>query len=170
MNTLIAYHNNAQIKADILAQLQRHFDADELVKGRYWEGGKGCAVGCTIYSGNHMEYQPRFGIPAAIARLEDRIFEGLPNDEAKLWPLRLMAAIQPGQDLSRVGWWFLHWLLTDATINPGIAHPLVKDAVAQCAEVVCNLAKGNPLDASAAWSAAWSAKCAATWVSLAAGR
>lgn len=33
---LVAYHNNPSIKADILAQLQRHHAADELVKGQYW--------------------------------------------------------------------------------------------------------------------------------------
>jgi hypothetical protein len=162
---LIAYHNQQSAKDAILAQLNLHRDADQIIKGKYWQDGKGCAVGCTIHSGNHIEYEPRFGIPVMLARFEDRIFEGLPNGKAKDWPIRFMSAIKPGQDLSLVGWKFLHWLLTDEKINPGIMHPLVKDAVAQCAEVVCNLAKGNPFDASAArsaesaaWSASWSAE------------
>jgi hypothetical protein len=50
---MLAYHSDPTIKTNILAQLQRHHDEDHLVKGQYWQNGKGCAVGCTIYSGNH---------------------------------------------------------------------------------------------------------------------
>lgn len=155
--------------------MAKHRDNDELVKGQYWEGGKGCAIGCTIYSGRHEEYETRFGIPQMLAHLEDRIFEGLPNAKAKEWPIRFMSAIEPGADLSRVGWQFLHWLLTDETVNPGIAHPLVRDSVKQCADVLVPLTKGEPVDRAAAlraliavrnaarsteYSAAWSAESA----------
>ena len=115
-----------------------------------------------------------FGIPVMLAHLEDRIFEGLANAEAKAWPERFMGAITPGADLSRVGWQFLHWILTDEEVNPGINHPLVRDAVKACAAVMGSLAEGVPLKkaaksaASAAWSAersaasaAWSAASAA---------
>lgn len=155
--TLVAYHGREADKLNILSQLTKHRDADELVKGKYWENGKGCAVGCTIYSGNHAEYEHRFGIPQMLAQLEDCIFEGLPNERAKEWPIVFMSAIRPGADLSRVGWQFLHWLLTDETVNPGINHPLVKDAVRQCADVLIPLTKGERIDQSAAWSAAASA-------------
>ena len=96
---MIAYHNDMANKVAILAQLNAHARADELVKGRYWENGKGCAVGCTIHSSDHAEYETRFGIPQMLARLEDRIFEGLPNGKAKEWPIRFMSAIRPGADL-----------------------------------------------------------------------
>ena len=147
---MIAYHNDTKIKADILSQLQEHAAADQIVKGQYWQDGKGCAVGCTIHSSDHMEYEARFGIPVMLARLEDCIFEGLPNDAAKTWPVRFMSAIEPGIDLSTVGWKFLHWLLTDETINPGIADPLVKDAVKQCADVLVPLTMGQSVDQYAA--------------------
>ena len=180
---MIAYHNKPEIKAAILAQLQAHHDADELVKGQYWQNGKGCAVGCTIHGRNHADYEILFGIPQILAQLEDRIFEGLPNEKAMEWPLRFMRAINPGHDLSLIGWKFLHWILTDEIVNPGINHPLVKDVVAQTAQVICAIAKGEPLNESAArdvasaargvasaargaesgaaWSAAWSAESAA---------
>ncbi len=157
---LVAYHNRQEEKDAILAQLAAHRRADELVKGQYWEGGKGCAVGCTIHSGNHMEYERRFGIPVMLARLEDRVFEGLPNEHAQMWPERFMGAIAPGADLSLVGWKFLWWLLTDVEVNPGIAHPTVAEAVKACADAIYPLTKGDPFDQSAAWSAAraaWSA-------------
>ena len=162
--TLIAYHNDPSIKTAILKQLKAHAKADEIIKGVYWEGGKGCAVGCTIHSDDHTEYETRFGIPQMLAKLEDCIFEGLPNRKAKAWPIRFMSAIKPGQDLSLVGWKFLHWLLTDKKVNPGIDHPLVRDAIKQCADVLVPLTKGETISQSAARSAenaAWSAANAA---------
>jgi hypothetical protein len=159
--TLIAYHNKPEIKSNIINQLIAHSEADEIVKGKYWEDGKGCAVGCTIHSSDHMEYETRFGIPVMLARLEDCIFEGLPNGTAKAWPIRFMASIEPGKDLSLVGWKFLHWILTDETINPGITHPLVKDAVAQAAQVICALSKGEPFNESAESAARSAARRAA---------
>ena len=158
---LIAYKNNPEVKAKVLAQLEAHRAADQIVKGQYWEHGKGCAVGCTVHSDDHMAYERRFGIPVMLARLEDCIFEGLPNERALDWPLQFMAAIKPGQDLSLVGWKFQHWLLTDEKVNPGINHPLVCEAVKACADVLAPLIKGNPVDGSAARSAAESARSAA---------
>ncbi len=146
---MIAFHNSRKDKSAILSQLRAHAKADEIVKGKYWQGGKGCAVGCTIHSDDHAEYEVRFGIPIMLASLEDRIFEGLPNTEAQKWPIQFMSAITPGADLSRVGWQFLHWLLTDEKVNPGIEHPLVADAVKKCADVLIPLTKGN----NAAYSA-----------------
>ena len=161
MTNLTAYHNNQANKDAIIGQLKLHCDADEIIKGQYWEDGKGCAVGCTIHSDNHAEYEARFGIPEMLARLEDVIFEGLPNDAAKAWPIRFMSAIEPGADLSTIGWKFLHWLLTDEKANPGINDPIVKDAIKQCADVLVPLTKGLSVDASAAWSAASAARSAA---------
>jgi hypothetical protein len=158
---MIAYRNDPSIKDAILKQLEMHRLADEIVKGVYWEDGKGCAVGCTIHSDNHMEYEARFGIPVMLARLEDRIFEGLPNADAMIWPKRFMSAVRPGSDMSRVGWKFQHWLLTDKNVNPGIDHPLVKAEVAECARIVGLLCDGFSVDQSAARSAERSAESAA---------
>lgn len=167
---MIAYHGDESIKLNILGQLARHRAADEIVKGKYWENGKGCAVGCTLHSANHADYEARFGIPRMLARLEDCIFEGLPNGDAKAWPERFMSAVKPGADLSRVGWQFLHWLLTTESVNPGINHPLVKDAVRQCADVIAQLAKGEKqAEGSAARSAAYSARLAYSVADSAAG-
>ena len=108
-----AFHNDEKIKAKYITRLKAHYDADEIVKGVYWEHGKGCAVGCTIHSSSHAAYETELGIPAALARLEDSIFEGLPNADAKEFPLRFLNAINVGADLSLVTDKFLHWLLVD---------------------------------------------------------
>jgi hypothetical protein len=158
---MLAFVNTTVTKPQILRQLRAHAKADAIEKGYYWNDGKGCAVGCTIHSSNHLEYESRFGIPQMLAHLEDTIFEGLSDGEAKKWPVRFIAAVQPGSDLSLVGWRFLRWLLTDRQINPGIEHPLVRDAIMRCADILVPLTQGQGFDSSAARSAAWSAESAA---------
>jgi hypothetical protein len=110
---MLAFTGTRFAHDEILAIMRAHAAADELVKGQYWQGGKGCAVGCMVKSWNHSLYEPMFGIPAIIAGLEDAIFEGLPNDEAKSWPIQFLEAIKPGSDLSKVAPKFFVWLLTD---------------------------------------------------------
>jgi hypothetical protein len=162
---LIAYHGRESDKAAILAELARHREADRLVQGYgYWSDGKGCAVGCTLQSDDHMLYESRFGIPVAIALLEDAIFEGLPVDLARQWPERLMSSIRVGADLSRILWKLLHWILTTPAVNPGIEHPIVRDAAQKCADIIADLASGKMIDREAAESAfdgAWAAEIAA---------
>jgi hypothetical protein len=46
--SLIAFHNDQKIKDKYLARVEAHRKADEIIKGKYWENGKGCAVGCTL--------------------------------------------------------------------------------------------------------------------------
>ncbi len=112
---LIAFHGNPKIKQRYVARVQRHQLHDQIVQGQYWENGKGCAVGCTLHtsSGEHARYETELGIPRVIAYLQDRIFEGLSNEEAKEFPLAFLKAIPVGADLSRVIAIFLRWLLVD---------------------------------------------------------
>ena len=165
--TLTAYHNDHKVKADLLSSLKAHAKADRIVKGQYWEDGKGCAVGCTLDSVghashcDHMAYERKLGIPVMLARLEDTIFEGLSNGDAKEWPIMFAQAIKPGADLSRVGWKFQHWILTGSRLlNDGGREDVAK-AIKQCADVLVPLTRGRPVDKFAAWSVARSARSAA---------
>lgn len=88
VSNMKAFHNDPKIKAKYLKRVRAHAKADEIVKGRYWEDGKGCAVGCTIHSSNHSAYETELGIPRILARLEDTLFENLPNVLAKTWPYK----------------------------------------------------------------------------------
>src|SRR5882724_7971251 len=94
-----AFHGDPAIKAEYLARVLEHEKADEIVHGKYWEGGKGCAVGCTLHSADHMDYESKLGIPVALARLEDTLFEGQPNGQAKSFPARFLSAIKRGADV-----------------------------------------------------------------------
>ncbi len=97
-----AFHNDPKIKTKYVNRVKAHAKADEIVKGKYWENGKGCAVGCTIHSSNHSAFETELGIPTWIARLEDTIFEGLPNARAMTWPLELLKSTRVGVDLNQV--------------------------------------------------------------------
>ncbi len=110
---MLAYHGDPRIKEKYLARVVAHRKADELVKGRYWENGKGCAVGCTIHGSSHAAYETELGIPRVLARLEDVMFERMENVKSKMWPERFLQAIAPGADLSLVWPRFAVWTLID---------------------------------------------------------
>ena len=68
-------------------------------------------MGCTIHSGRHEQIETRNQpIPQMLARLEDRLFEGMQNGRSKAFPEQFLLAAKVGVDLSRVGWKFLHRL------------------------------------------------------------
>ena len=47
-STLRAYHGDQAIKAKYLDRIRLHALQDQIIHGKYWEGGKGCAVGCIL--------------------------------------------------------------------------------------------------------------------------
>jgi hypothetical protein len=111
---LLAFHNDRAIQKKYLTRVSDHRKADQIVQGHgYWNGREGCAVGCTLHSRNHAAYEAELGIPVILARLEDRIFEGLERKRARTWPERFLQAPKIGADLSMVWPQFAHWMLVD---------------------------------------------------------
>jgi hypothetical protein len=155
-----AFHNDQKVKDKYLLRVREHRLADEIVKGKYWEDGKGCAVGCTIHGSNHKSYETELGIPEWLARVEDVIFEGLPNERAKEWPEQFLNAICPGADLSTVEAPFVIYILEgnlknfDNEKNPDIV---------KATEDIITLYKIGDLAPSPAWSAAESAARSAAY-------
>jgi hypothetical protein len=169
---MIAYHGDKAIKKKYLDRVKAHALADEIVKGKYWENGRGCAVGCTIHSGHHSAYETELGIPQVLALLEDGIFEALPNDLAIKWPERFLAAITPGADLSNVWPEFAVWLLVDEKF--GVIQFSKTDAQREAIQSVADLyqlkLEGAIIDANdwlearhAAYAAAYAAADAAAY-------
>ena len=113
---MLAFHNDQHIKDFYVARVLAHQQADEIVQGQYWHHGKGCAVGCTLHAtgGDHARYETELGIPRQIAHFQDRLFEALPNGEAKTFPLAFLTAIPVGAELSLVMPRLMVWLLADA--------------------------------------------------------
>ena len=99
---MLAFHNDIKIKNKYLKRVKQHEKADEIIKGTYWENGKGCAVGCTIHGSDHKLYETELGIPEWLARLEDALFEGMNNEAAKEWPRVFLSTIKPGVDLENI--------------------------------------------------------------------
>jgi hypothetical protein len=112
---LRAFHGSEAIKAKYIARVQKHQEMDEIIQGQYWEHGKGCAVGCTIHHYEHSQYEVELGIPRQLAYLQDRLFEGMTNEDAKLFPLAFLQAIPVGADVSLIVAKFLVWMLGDVS-------------------------------------------------------
>ena len=169
---LKAYHNDPAIKEVLINQLQAHYDADEIIKGTYWQDGKGCAVGCSIHSSDHSLYEKELGLPEWIARVEDRIFEGLPNHLSKEWPLRFSKAVKIGSNIDKIKIPFL--ILVVESVLDKFDHEKFPECKISI-ENLLHLLKTNPENSEdAAWAAAgadaWAAKAAraaarASWAS-----
>ena len=170
---MLSFHNDRSVKEKYLSRLRAHAKADEFLKGQYWENGKGCAVGCTIHSNQHKRYETELGLPEWLARLEDRIFEGLPNAAAKTFPVQFLEAIPIGVDLTPLKWQFCAFVLRenieqvlalkiDATLKVEVVSAVQKAlAVHEEAIKTGKFADAAWSAASAAESAAWSAASAA---------
>jgi hypothetical protein len=170
-----AFHNEESIKQKYINRVLAHQKADEIVKGQYWGEGKGCAVGCTIHGSDHSAYERELGIPEWMARLEDTLFENLPNESAKLWPAEFLEAVNVGADLEKIKTPFLIFILEkNLEYMAGAKYdvekrPEVKNALDGSAAAVKQMIEahksGSEADLSAARSAAesaaWSARSAA---------
>ena len=104
-----AFHNDQSIKEKYLSRVKAHYAADEIIKGKYWEDGKGCAVGCTVHSS-----EKELGVPQWLARVQDRLFEGMPNADAKEFPVKFLEAINIGSDLNKIKTPFLLYIVRSA--------------------------------------------------------
>ena len=96
--TLQAFHNRPTVKSRFLSRVKAHQKADELIRGDYWKGGRGCAIGCTIHSSDHSTYERALGIPEWMAYAEDVIFEGVHLAKSHDWPRAFLEAIPVGFD------------------------------------------------------------------------
>lgn len=115
-----AFHNDPELKEQILTNLREHLRLDHYKQGLSWnsETQKGCGVGCTLvdFGGDpycHKDYERLFGIPVVLARIKDNLFESLSCEDSKLWPINFISSINVGADLSLVWPKFSVWLLID---------------------------------------------------------
>ena len=141
-------------------EVAAHIAADALIKGSYWDAkrGKGGFIGCLTHSANPAPAFERFGLPVAVLRIADNIFEALPEDKGKAFFAALPDAVgRDGKDLSRV-----HWAFLAAELR---ALPKTTDAVQAVIDPVIAgmdlLAAGKPWPKDAAYAAANAADAAA---------
>ena len=94
--------------AELTLKVASHIEADAVIQGEYWDGHKGCFIGCLTHSSDPKPAHERFGLPEPLLRIAERIFERLPTDDAKNFFAELPKAVgRDGKDLSRVHWAFL---------------------------------------------------------------
>ena len=102
MTTLTRNH------ADLALEVKAHIEADALTRGEYWNGSKGCFIGCLTHSSDPKPAFERFGLPEPLLRIAENIFEALPDDEGRAFFAALPDAVGcDGKDLTRVHWAFL---------------------------------------------------------------
>jgi hypothetical protein len=175
---LLAFHNEVMLKTRLLREIIKHRKADAIIRGTYGVGEgkewKGCALGCALHSLNLISeldaptndpsrYLTELGIPNSIARLEDQIFEGLPEAKAKLWPERFTKAIRVGADLSLVTPQFMVWLM-DGQRKYAEGSPEVLSAIAAVRALHARIVSGGMVSDSE-WAQARLAASAASAVS-----
>ena len=80
---MLSFHNDPKIKDKYLDRVRKN----------------GGAVGCTLEHKDNKRYPIELGLPVWLARLEEDIFNNLPVDKAKQWPLNFLKAIPIGVDV-----------------------------------------------------------------------
>ena len=163
-------------------EVARHIEADAVLQGTYWDGSRGCFIGCLAHSDDASALGEMYGLPLPLVRICENVFEGLPAEEAKAFFAAIPDAVgRDGKDLTRVHWAFLASELralppvdaaTQSVIDPVIAgmdllasggewsHNAAYAAqAAQAANAA--YAAARAADAARATNAAWAAAYAA---------
>jgi hypothetical protein len=149
-----------QNHAELTLEVAKHLEADALIKGEYWDGSKGCFIGCLTHSSDPAPAFERFGLPESLLGLCENIFEALPEDEGRTFFAALPNAVGcDGKDLSLVHFAFLAAELRALPPQTGD----VKKAVDRVIAGMDLLASGGrwPKAAASAASAAYYAASAA---------
>lgn len=142
---------------ELSAKTAEHLAADAVVQGQYWEGGRGCFIGCLTHSAKASAVTDQYGIPLPLVHIVERIFEELTHDEAKQFFADIPEAIGcDGKDLSLVHWQFLRETLRGLPAQP----PAVQAVIDPVIEGIALLAQGQEWPASAALAAARAASAA----------
>lgn len=160
--------NTEQLKQ----RVAEHVAADSIVQGIYWDtkNMRGCFIGCLAHDYDPSINAAAYGLPLAVQRIAENIFEALTPDEAKAFFAAFPAAVVcDNKDLSAVGWQFLAAELRSlpkqcsaiqAVIDPVIAGMDLLANGQQWPVVWAARAAARAADDVAAWSAAAAAAAA----------
>jgi hypothetical protein len=89
-------------------EVEHHVACDAIQQGSYWDGSRGCFIGCLAHSSDPTKVQDTYGLPIMLQRIAENIFESLPLKEAQAFFAALPTAVGcDNKDLSKVGWQFL---------------------------------------------------------------
>jgi hypothetical protein len=89
-------------------EVKHHVECDAVRQGCYWDGSRGCFIGCLSHSSDTAKVQDEYGLPIMLQRIAESIFESLPLKEAQAFFAAFPTAVGcDNKDLSKVGWQFL---------------------------------------------------------------
>jgi hypothetical protein len=156
---MLSFFGEQCLKDAVVERVKEHQLLDQIIQGKYWEQCddgvfRGCAIGCVLHSSDHRAYERQLGLPVFLAYLDEHIFESLPKDEAKYWPLRFIEAVPVGVDLELVFSRFMHWLLSDPHGMRQYADQHTLPIIDSLAQMYARRLRGIPFDRAAA-KAAW---------------
>ena len=158
---MLSFFNEPCLKAAVVERVKEHQRLDQIIQGTYWDGARGCAIGCVLHSGEHMAYETQLGLPVFLAYMDEHIFERLTVAESKLWPLRFIEAVPVGVDLELVFPRFMHWLLSDPLGMRQYANGKTLRVIDSLVTLYTRRIEGVPFDTRAAESARSAARSAA---------
>ena len=158
---MLSFFNEPCLKAAVVERVKEHQRLDQIIQGTYWDGARGCAIGCVLHSGEHMAYETQLGLPVFLAYMDEHIFERLTVAESKLWPLRFIEAVPVGVDLELVFPRFMHWLLSDPLGMRQYANGKTLRVIDSLVTLYTRRIEGVPFDTRAAESARSAAGSAA---------
>jgi hypothetical protein len=116
-------YRNGITKTEFVNEMKAHAVADRFIRVEYWNGEKGCAVGCGLKSiselkglhfnkfNDHALYETHLGIPTWLALVEDKLFESMSLGMSKHWPVEFAKAIRAGANLDKIRIPFLVMLM-----------------------------------------------------------
>ncbi|TXH09127.1 MAG: hypothetical protein E6R04_09005, partial [Spirochaetes bacterium] len=111
---VLAFHGNTELREKFVEEMRWHRDQDMILQGSIGEGEgmkwRGCCIACGVHSMSRIEgnkYKPYdhklwetlIGIPEWMAYVCESIFEGLPEEEAREFPVQFAEAVKCGKDL-----------------------------------------------------------------------
>lgn len=165
---VIAYHGDETLKEKFVTEMKWHREQDMILQGSTGEGEglewKGCCIACGVHSMSrisgekyrpydHKLWETLIGIPEWMAHLCESIFEGLPESEAKEFPVQFAEAVKCGADLDLLKPAFSIFVLESVREN---ASDDGKAAVDQVISLWRRVEAGGKVSVGE-WPAAWSA-------------
>ncbi|MFB3057361.1 MAG: hypothetical protein ACE1ZQ_09405, partial [Ignavibacteriaceae bacterium] len=105
------FNNSKELKSELIEKLKHHQDLDTFLQGQWLtdekvegNGFKGCFYGCTMQTSVDaiLKFSNKYSVDLWFCMLTENIFEGLPVEESKTFPLECIQALPVGLDINKI--------------------------------------------------------------------
>lgn len=105
-----AFNNDQKLKDELLVELKKHQELDDFIQGAWLSDEKnkngdfkGCFYGCTMQTEEdpRKAFSEKYQIDLSFVHMTEKIFEGLPQKEARLFPLQSIEKIPLNFDFNK---------------------------------------------------------------------